>query len=250
MSSRPAAAPPLIDPANDPRLRFERVERCLCGGGLLEGPIWEWMICGDCGTWVNTRRPTEDSLSLVYGETYWTTTQELVGAPPLERRFEQDMQDRIPAYLEQLRPHLPERARICELGCGNGRLLHELQHAGHDVVGTEYDAGLIERVARLNDAGFDAMISVDVLEHLHDPAGFLREHQRLLRPGGVLLLHTPVHERPNEPYRYSVGMLWKLYHLYLFSRSLIERLLDEAGFDIAASDGRMFGWPIFILRRR
>jgi SAM-dependent methyltransferase len=263
MSSSPKVTDALIDPGNDPRLRFERVDRCLCGGNLLEGPIWEWMICGGCGTWVNTKRPTEESLGIVYGETYWTTTQALVGAPPLERRFQLDMNDRIPVYLKQLTPHLPATARIGELGCGNARLLHELKGMGHEVVGTEYDAGMIARLAQLTDvpiqqggaelfesASFDAMLSLDVLEHLHDPAAFLREHKRLLKPGGLLLLHTPVHERANEPYRYSVGLLWKLYHLYLFSRQLIDEMVDAAGFEVIADEARMFGWPIFVLRKR
>lgn len=38
---------------------------------------------------------------------------------------------------------------------------------------------------------FDVIISVNVLEHVADLAGTLRECRRVLRPGGVMLLHFP-----------------------------------------------------------
>ncbi|MCK4872799.1 MAG: class I SAM-dependent methyltransferase [Phycisphaerales bacterium] len=252
-----------MDPNVDPRLHFEIVTRCLCGGELRDGPIWGWGICPTCGTWVNTKRPTRESLHIVYGETYWTTTQELAGCPPLEQRFEADAKDRVPSFIKALEPFLKEPSTICELGCGNARLLHELKTRGHDVVGTEFDIGVIERMRRLtdvkliqgdsdlfDDASFDAMISIDVLEHTHDPVAFLREHVRLLRQGGILLLKAPVHDDPAEPYKYTVGMMWKLYHLYLFSRRMIEDVIVSAGFEIVTSDPKVLGHRFYILRKR
>ena len=251
------------DPNNDPRIVYEQVTRCLCGGDLMEGPIWEWQICSSCGTWVNTKRPAEISLADVYGETYWTTTQELAGTPTLEQRFNRDMNDRIPVYLDALLPHLVESARICELGCGNARLLHELKLRGYHVIGTEFDSSVITRLTELTDVqilqgnseqfpdeSFDAVISIDVLEHVHNPGKFLQENARLLRPGGVMLLHTPVHDQPQTPYRYSVGLLWKLYHLYLFSRDLLLQLIDDAGFRVLDDKSAIFGWTVFILQKR
>jgi SAM-dependent methyltransferase len=251
------------DPNNDPRVSYETVHDCLCGAALSPGPVWGWDICPACGTWVNSRRPTIESLPAVYGPGYWTTTQELVNCPPLETRFEADMLDRIPAYLSAIVPHLTPGARVAEVGCGNGRLIHELKRLGFDAVGTEFSADVIARVRKLTDVPIlqggverlepgscDAVISIDVLEHAHDPRAFLASHARVIRKGGLLMVHTPVHARPNDPYTYSVGILWKLYHLYLFSRSLLERLFDEAGFDVVSNAVAVFGWPVYLLRKR
>ncbi len=41
------------------------------------------------------------------------------------------------------------------------------------------------------DGGFDTIISIDVIEHLRDPASYMAEIQRVLRPGGRLILQTP-----------------------------------------------------------
>lgn len=253
----------MIDPNNDPSVSYETVGECLCGAAILPGPVWGWDVCPRCATWVNSRRPTAQSLPVVYGPGYWTITQELANCPPLETRFQTDMLDRIPAYLSALVPHLRPGARVVEIGCGNARLLHELKRLGFDAVGTEYSDDVIARVARLTDVPIlqggterlepesaDALISIDVLEHAHDPRAFLRSHASRVRPGGLLMVHTPVHEKANDPYAYSVGMVWKLYHLYLFGRTLLEKLFDEAGLEVVSRQVVVFGWPVYLLKKR
>jgi SAM-dependent methyltransferase len=261
----PALQSPLLpdnDPNLDPRILWEHVHRCLCGGRLRQGPIWGWGVCESCGTWANTHRPTEGSLKYVYGQTYWTTTQQMAGVPLLPQRFEDDFHDRVGPYLEALVPHVPARGRIAEVGCGNARLLHELKGRGFDVVGTEFSAEVIGQIAKLTDVPviegaaellppdtYDAVISIDVMEHVHNPRSFLREHLRVLKPGGVMMIHTPVHESQAQVYGYSVGMMWKLYHLWLFSRVLFDQLVTEAGLTIIDRSTVVFGWPVVIARK-
>ena len=55
-------AMPGQDPNIDPRVTYETAEHCLCGSRVEPGPVWGWGVCPACGTWVNTRRPTEASL--------------------------------------------------------------------------------------------------------------------------------------------------------------------------------------------
>ncbi len=81
--------------------------------------------------------------------------------------------------------HLKPRAKVCDLGCGNGDLLSRLQRLGHEVVGIEPDPDA-SGVARLQGVRvvqgtaedlpeevekqrFDCVIMSHVLEHVRDP---------------------------------------------------------------------------------
>jgi SAM-dependent methyltransferase len=48
---------------------------------------------------------------------------------------------------------------------------------------------------RADDASLDAIISLDVLEHVPDHRAALRECARVLKPGGVFVLTVPFHDR-------------------------------------------------------
>jgi SAM-dependent methyltransferase len=55
-----------------------------------------------------------------------------------------------------------------------------------DVVGSGTDIPL-------GDAGFDTVVCTEVLEHVPDPLKALREMHRVLKPGGHLILSTPMY---------------------------------------------------------
>lgn len=67
--------------------------------------------------------------------------------------------------------------------------------------------------APAGDGEFDAVISTQVLEHVPDPALYLREAQRLLKPGGRLLLSTHgtfiYHPDPEDYWRWTAAGLRK-----------------------------------------
>lgn len=45
------------------------------------------------------------------------------------------------------------------------------------------------------DGTFDCVISSEVIEHVHDPAAFLAELLRVVKPGGQCIISTPYNER-------------------------------------------------------
>jgi SAM-dependent methyltransferase len=99
--------------------------------------------------------------------------------------------------------------KLLDWGCGYGQLSHMLKTRGIDVTSIEWHPTIPEgEVRRLErypdvearytqepvklpypDASFDAVLSMGVLEHVHDPAGSLDEIHRILQPGGRLYVY-------------------------------------------------------------
>lgn len=126
--------------------------------------------------------------------------------------------------------HRPvQGARFLSSGCGMGGSLLAYHDAGAaSVTGVEVDpeyvhmAGL--RVGELptgqvvqvdadpplpfDDASFDLIESMDVVEHVPDPRTYLADLRRVLAPGGVILLVTPNRLWPVEQHLGIAGPPW------------------------------------------
>jgi len=97
--------------------------------------------------------------------------------------------------------------RLLNLGCGTGGFNVAAEEAGASVWGVDLDADAAaiaeartrrRRVTRaaaealpFREASFDVVYCVSTLEHVADAGRTLREVARVLRPGGLLYLHTP-----------------------------------------------------------
>jgi SAM-dependent methyltransferase len=122
-------------------------------------------------------------------------------------------------------------ARVLDAGAGECRHAQLFRHARY--VGTDNGAGDVAaydyaRVSFLSDltrlpvrtGRFEAVISVNVLEHTAEPARVLAECRRALGPGGRLYLVAPqswqLHQAPQDFLR--------------FTRYGLDHLLRQAGF--------------------
>ena len=69
------------------------------------------------------------------------------------------------------------------------------------------------------DASFDAIMCVEVFEHLPDPLSALREFSRLLKPGGYLMITAPFCAFTHfSPYFFGTGFSSYWYEEHLSSR--------------------------------
>jgi 2-polyprenyl-6-hydroxyphenyl methylase/3-demethylubiquinone-9 3-methyltransferase len=125
---------------------------------------------------------------------------------------------RIDWLLGQCRAHLPwadgrrplNGLTMLDVGCGGGLLAEPLTRLGATVTGIDPEPANLEvarahaRAARLTidyraataeeiaaeGLSFDLVTALEVVEHVPDPAGFVRALAATVRPGGLLVLST------------------------------------------------------------
>lgn len=109
--------------------------------------------------------------------------------------------------------------RILDVGCSYGTCCFEMARRGWQVIGIEIDEENIrlgkeikkrlkvENVSFVHgdflsnsfpSEVFDAILMSDVLEHLQDDEGAIKEASRVLKFGGILIISTPYSERVEE----------------------------------------------------
>lgn len=116
-------------------------------------------------------------------------------------------------------------------GCGLEPSLWAVQYARER--GLSMIQGTLE-AAHLPEASYDAVTLWDVIEHLGDPIGEMRHVYHVLRPGGWIAVHTM---DIASPFARLMGRRWPWLmemHVYYFTRHTLARLLEAAGFRVAA----------------
>ncbi len=106
------------------------------------------------------------------------------------------------------REHVRGR-KVLEIGFGEGYGTYYLSEVSKEITGIDVSHSLVEhaksKYSRENlyfirsdaatlpfpDSSFDVVVSSQVLEHVKDYMGFLRETARVLKPGGTALVATP-----------------------------------------------------------
>jgi SAM-dependent methyltransferase len=119
----------------------------------------------------------------------------------------------LPALkVRYLLAQLPASGAVLEVGSGDGKILRTLttQRPALRVHGcdirdwTSPDAGIEFRVMTRDipyaDATFDAVLVVDVLEHVDDPEHLIAELARVLKPDGRFVGFVPIEGEPRSLY--------------------------------------------------
>lgn len=214
--------------------------------------------CIHCGLIYQNPRPSINHLSNLYPSTY----------PPFDpqQRSLGWISKKLVKYGLEKRCNIvtryKKRGRLLDLGCATGDFLHAMssnpawelfgvdtsRHAA-EIARTKYHINVF--VGSLEEAlfpleYFDVITIWEVLEHIYAPISTLEEINKILKPDGILVIRVPnFHSFDAKLF----GKYWAGYdaprHLYVFSPSTIERILNKAGFNIIETNTRYGNFTSF-----
>ena len=136
--------------------------------------------------------------------------------------------------------------RLLEIGCGAGRQLALMRELGWQAEGVDADPVVVQKARdkglkvsqgyiydqEFPDATFDAVIINHVIEHIFELHRFLAEVNRVLKPGGHLVMVTPnLESLGSRMYKhFIISIMDTPRHLYVFTGGSLRLLGEKAGF--------------------
>ena len=235
---------------------FEQVRCNLCGADdtlpVMEIDGFHIVRCRRCGLLYVNPRYGEELLQGIYTEEYYDHDGIVDGLQFFGYddylADEDNIKITFAKRLRTIERHV-DRGRLLDIGCATGFFLDLARSEGWEVVGTEVSSfgvrharqalGLDVRLGTLKemqfDSGmFDAVTMWDVIEHVVDPMGELKEVHRVLRDGGLLSLITP---DAGSLVARVLGSRWEEFrrvreHIYFFSRCTMREMLHKVGFQV------------------
>ncbi len=195
--------------------------------------------CQQCGLVYTDPRP--DGQDIV--ETYQAVEDPL---------YIEEREGRVLTFEHHLKPlerlaGPPNGRSLLDVGCYIGIFVEIAACHGWDAWGVEPSRWAVEQAqarglhvvqgmletADLPEEYFDVVTMWDVIEHLPDPAGSLREIARILKPNGLLVVATPQLDSIDAKLfsRFWIGYELPR-HLTMFSRDTLSKMTELAGFGL------------------
>lgn len=163
---------------------------------------------------------------------------------------------------------------VLDVPCGEGAFTQRMLAKGANVISADFvniikvphaqfsRADMNERLP-YDDATFDAVVCIDGIEHIERPFDFIRECQRILRQGGVLIISTPNLTALRSRWRYLLTGFHQgekspldeshqtpLHHRSLVSFPELRYRLHTSGFKVTAvrtNRVKWISWPFVVL---
>lgn len=199
--------------------------------------------CNDCGLIYQYPQPVQTDLSLRYDDKYFEyeiNNEEAFFGLMLKTLNDIHLKTRNTFVLDG-------SSEFLDIGCATGLLLSHMETLGWKGFGVELcplsaEYGINVRNldifngtldgAGYTDNKFSVVHSSHLIEHLTDPAAYIEEVFRILKPGGFFITTTP---NSNSLQAKLFGKNWRSAiadHMYLFSVSTLTKLIETEKFNI------------------
>lgn len=211
--------------------------------------------CTDCSARFTQNVPTAAKIGAYY------QSADYVSHSDTKKGLINSLYHLVRNYTLQLKKRLVEKqngkqkGKLLDVGAGTGAFAAVMQTADWKVTGLEPDETARENAQishRLHlqtldslflqeNNSYDVITMWHVLEHVHQLHEYLDKFQRIIKPGGTLIVAVPNYtSRDAEYYKES----WAAYdvprHLYHFSPQSMQVLMERHGFTISAFEPMWF----------
>jgi len=223
----------------------EQVSRLFSTTDYITGEKFDVGYCHTCKLHITSPAPRYDELGRFYPSSYYGSGQRF--NPIVEMLL-----NNLYSYRAIQIENKHEPGKVLDVGCGRGLLLDKLRRRGWEPQGTELSEeaatfarkrlGLPVTTKELKecefpDSEFDLVILWHVLEHVRSPKAMLMEINRILKPGGILLVAVPNFSsweaRLGGPAWFHLDVPRHLNH---FTTKSLRRSLKEAGLSVVSSN--------------
>lgn len=242
------------------------MDRCWCGNDKLKEYSENYFFCSQCKSLVSkvifedNIYHVEDENDDLYGGNYWeeVMTQE-AGVDTLDEIIDLYLHERGIYWLKYIVKYLPFNSRVAEIGCGLGQLAYLMRFLGYQQIAYELSPAICRYVSQKlginivcqtfgeRNEKYDAILAMDVFEHILNPHEFLRECSEHITDRGILCLQTPCYDealtyekmRQEKP-RFERLMVEEQ-HIFIYSKKSITQILERYGFTNIIFEPAFFG---------
>ncbi len=216
--------------------------------------------CGDCGLVFLSVQPEREELAAMYGAHYFesdfrcgSAPAHCLGGAESDRVFAQEAESAL-SLIERFTGR--KGGRLLEVGCAGGWLLRAARESGWKVSGVEISPEAAEFARsehgldvfcgelaeiRFAPGSFDVIYMADVLEHIPDPVGFVRELRRVLAEGGHVVVCGPMalNSLARRLGLLAYGLFGRTrsiaiapYHLFEYTPETLRLLFNKGGLEV------------------
>ena len=199
---------------------------------------WPIVKCDFCGFIFNSTILTKKDIANLYTSDYfdnysYASYDDLEENKKLAGR----------QYLRELIKY-KKKGKLLEIGCSSGFLLDEARNLGFETYGLEISdqakkakkkshkvfQGVLEDAKYPNNY-FDAIITINTLEHTINPFVLLKEIKRILKPKGFCMIVVPNHLK-NDILKINYEKDFVSYHISYFTPRTLKKAINKSGLKI------------------
>ncbi len=150
-------------------------------------------------------------------------------------------------YLDYIAQY-KKTGKLLEIGCSLGVALKVAQERGYEVLGLDINKMAAEKAqdlfgfhiltesifnAPIKHGSVDVILLIHILEHIEDPVSFLKQIKLFLKSDGILFIGVPNFDGLMAQRKKATwGGLDPMRHLWQFKPTSLEKILNQAGFQV------------------